>query len=653
MGAYPTIFDHPLVESVGWTLLHFLWVGAAIAVVVAASLFLLRRRSPQTRYCFAFGALILTAVTPAILLVHLSSLPSEWDADAVALPAPIAQRALLTPSTQPLKLGDLPAVEWSRARVMLPVAATKTAPWLALAWFAIALMACVVELCAWLLLHAAVGRARPLSGACVQRFRAVEQRIGLRRSVQYLLWDVTDVPATVGLVRPAVLIPDRVLTKLSPNMLDALIAHELAHIRRSDYVSNLFQSLIDTTLCFHPAVHWLSQRVRHERENCCDDLAARAISGGAQIYAEALLGIEQLRISAPSIALGAGGGNLVDRIARLLGKRRGAKPATGVAWLLVLCVLLLTAGRVTATTEGVRRSLYEQRARSLSETVYSVLDVSSSPDCGTEVLAALANAMRSMPSAHAMFHAVPEQGLLDQLAIALNHSAAPDTLARQALNRLNVREGWGFDEKPDWPYGTPGQRLILIESLWRAAQCDETLKPWIAIREARAAVLLCAQDYSGIGPATLIRLTNSANTDRLLEIPAERGEVLHNYLVGYERVTRIFLRLYLEAEFRCPSISADSDPINERSAFLEVLRPLAAVSINRPSLQFQLSLITAASDDALKSTSASSQQSTLPLEQEMAPIIGSKSFERWVYEAQSTGLSAHIRSENFEQHMLQ
>jgi hypothetical protein len=306
----------------------------------------------------------------------------------------------------------------------------------------------------------------------------------------------------------------------------------------------------------------------------------------------------------------------------------------------------MTAGRVTATTEDVRRSLYEQRAHTLAETVYLVLGVPTAPDHGAEFLAALAQAVKSVPLTTAILHATPAQASLDRLVDALNQGAAPDTLTSQALRRVSMRDGWTFDEKPDWPYGASIQRLMLIETLWRAAQRDATSKPVVARREARAAILLCAQDYSEVGPATLIGLMRSTDAGKLMGMSPEAEGTLREYLSGHQRASRIFFRVYLDAVDRYPSIFADSNLGAKRAAFLELLRPLAAVSIHRPELQFHLASLTGAADELLRRTNGASQFTEGPLEHGLQPIVGSELFDRWVSEAQAAGVSKHTLFSN-------
>src|SRR5881396_918641 len=159
---------------------------------------------------------------------------------------------------------------------------------------------------------------RPVPEAWRQALARLATRLRVSPPVRLLASALIHVPAVIGWWRPVILIPVSVLTGsgLTPLQLDALLAHELAHVRRHDYLVNLLQSVIETLLFYHPAVWWVSHRIRVEREHCCDDLAVAAC-GDARCYATALLAIEQLR-AASALALAASGGSLLDRIRRLL-----------------------------------------------------------------------------------------------------------------------------------------------------------------------------------------------------------------------------------------------------------------------------------------------------------------------------------------------
>jgi uncharacterized protein (TIGR03435 family) len=110
---------------------------------------------------------------------------------------------------------------------------------------------------------------------------------------------------------------------MTPEQLEALFAHELAHIRRADYLVNLVQSVAEALLFYHPAVWWVSGHLRAEREMCCDDVAV-SICGDPLVYATVLAGLEASRRAQLNVAMAATGGSLAHRIARLLGVSRPA-----------------------------------------------------------------------------------------------------------------------------------------------------------------------------------------------------------------------------------------------------------------------------------------------------------------------------------------
>src|SRR6266513_2863454 len=181
---------------------------------------------------------------------------------------------------------------------------------------------------------------RELYGRCL----ALERAMGLDRVIQYCECHALDAPAVLGWFRPVVLLPVRALSGLTEQQIEAVIAHELAHIRRLDCFVNLFQMAAETLLFYHPAVWWVSQRIRAERENCCDDEAI-VVCGDAVNYARALTLMEEWR-TAPALMMAANRGPLAERVMRLLGWNgaAGRIRVAGLAGSFVCLVGALLAG---------------------------------------------------------------------------------------------------------------------------------------------------------------------------------------------------------------------------------------------------------------------------------------------------------------------
>ena len=193
--------------------------------------------------------------------------------------------------------------------------------------------------------------SNPMKAELFALCREMQHRLGITRAIRYCESLHLDAPAVVGWFRPVVLLPISALTGLNELQLRAVIAHELAHIRRFDAFFNLFQVGAETLLFYHPAVWWLSKRIRAERENCCDDVAL-AVCGNPAEYARALALMEEWRV-APSLAMAVNRGPLASRITRLLGiSEKGSSLRNAGVAFGVLC--LAAAARRQCTLGLVR-----------------------------------------------------------------------------------------------------------------------------------------------------------------------------------------------------------------------------------------------------------------------------------------------------------
>jgi uncharacterized protein (TIGR03435 family) len=183
---------------------------------------------------------------------------------------------------------------------------------------------------------------RPAPPEWQQTLNRLKARAGISRPVRLLISALVQAPAVVGWLRPVVLVPIGVLAGLPSEQVEALLIHELAHIRRHDYLVNILQSITEAILFYHPAVWWVSGHIRAERELCCDDVAV-SLSGDAFTYALALAEMESSRPAHFNSAMAADGGSLADRIARLLGQSRPASRTLPGPAVMVSAILLVMA----------------------------------------------------------------------------------------------------------------------------------------------------------------------------------------------------------------------------------------------------------------------------------------------------------------------
>src|SRR5213594_68754 len=297
-------------HALGWALVDSLWQNALAAAGLAALLAIIPVRAARTRYAVAIVTLALMLALPAATAVRLSEM-SPWTSDVVTATSAVAPGPT-GPGPQAVATTPTPAA--------IRAAIEPVLPWVVLAWFG-GVVALSLRLASGGLMTRQLGRVGTSSvpDACVEAVARLAARLRISRPVRVLGSAVVQVPAVIGWLRPVILLPASALTGLTPLQLDALLAHELAHVRRYDYVVNLLQSVVETLLFYHPAAWWVSQQVREEREHCCDDLAV-AVCGDAHFYATALLSMERLRVTPPAFALAAAGrgGTLMGRIRRLV-----------------------------------------------------------------------------------------------------------------------------------------------------------------------------------------------------------------------------------------------------------------------------------------------------------------------------------------------
>ena len=327
----------PLVEALSWTLLHFLWQGSLAALFLAAFYAAINPRSANLRYLAGCAAMALMLALPVMTFVALYQSPVEA---GISANTPPASRASIDSATDnPLPAGLITrAAQAANLRTLF----TPFAPWLTLLWFAGVIALSLRTLAGWLYVRRLTNcLTGTLSLEWQRRFAQLCRELRILRPVRLLESALVQVPTVIGWLRPVVLIPASALMGLTPRQLEAVIAHELAHIRRYDYLINLLQTAVEILLFYHPAVWSVSRRVRAEREHCCDDLAVAAC-GDALVYARALAEIEALRKVSPQLAMAADGGSLLARIQRIVGHlpQRSDHTISGIAGALVLAIVV-------------------------------------------------------------------------------------------------------------------------------------------------------------------------------------------------------------------------------------------------------------------------------------------------------------------------
>jgi beta-lactamase regulating signal transducer with metallopeptidase domain len=306
-------------EALGWTLVHFLWQGAAIAIVYRIADLALARRSANARYLLALSALAgMFAVSVATLAIEES---------AFYQPAPHTSgmlRNVVATRTQPFHLDLATSPATAPLRQADRFVLSHLMPYLDALWLAGVLFLSIRTLGGWWMIRRLHSRLQQAPHTLLLRLDVLRRQMNIPRFVDLRLSTRITNPLTAGVLRPWILLPITALTSLSAEQLEVVLSHELAHIRRADYFWNLLQTVVETLFFFHPAVWWISRRVREERELCCDDVALRACSDPT-VYASALLRLEEERRTRLHLAMALDGhqsrAGLRARILRILGDR--------------------------------------------------------------------------------------------------------------------------------------------------------------------------------------------------------------------------------------------------------------------------------------------------------------------------------------------
>jgi beta-lactamase regulating signal transducer with metallopeptidase domain len=338
----------PFAIRIGWVCVHSLWQCLLVAAILHVALRLIPRRSTaqiNARYLLSVAALVALPLLSATTYFASDAGPiTKRHVEQPASATPLTQGVDST-STSPWGATDgALAIGLGVARVQI----ARIEPWLPLVsvvWFVGAFLAGLRMVAGWALSRRLVARAKVATENRWQaRVATWCEELGVNKAVRFLVSDAIDSPLVVGWLKPVILWPTAALHGMTPQDVEAIIAHELAHIRRGDVLINLLQACIEVLFFHHPAAWWISAQIRAEREYCADDLAVRMLdrseSGTKLSYARALLALEEHR-SIPLLSVAAKGGKLLDRIRRLVGvETTGHSPARPLVGGLVTTSLL-------------------------------------------------------------------------------------------------------------------------------------------------------------------------------------------------------------------------------------------------------------------------------------------------------------------------
>ncbi|WP_177225826.1 M56 family metallopeptidase [Arsenicibacter rosenii] len=338
-------FSHPAVWALGWMLVHALWQGFALVLPVAIGFHLLRKRSARLRYNLGVGTLLVQVIVSAGTFLYyywpLREMPAATGMPTGSFPYTFSP-------TMQIQATHMP---WY---TLLQQFVEAHMPEIVVCWL-IGVAVFMVRLAGgWLYLQHLKRTAYQITDQAVLELAvALQEYLGLTRVIHIAESAAIRVPMVIGMIKPVVLLPVGLVNGLSLRQVEAVLAHEFAHIKRADFAINILQSVIEVLFFFHPALWWLSARVREERELCCDDIAID-VCGDARILARALADVEEFAQSpALAMSLASNRKQLLHRVRRMLGVP--VKPFISNRSLagLTLATILLFSVSVYAVQENI------------------------------------------------------------------------------------------------------------------------------------------------------------------------------------------------------------------------------------------------------------------------------------------------------------
>ncbi len=362
------LFTPELLEAIGWTIIHSLWQGALVAVLLTIVLNTLKHNASTNRYVVSVTALF------AMLQISLFTFFTVYEphADFSHLTAPSAIIGNEIPNfaansgnlgSENLSIRETSISEDIAASIQfVKQGIANNLNYVVILWF-IGVSLFTIRFLGGLLY---VNRLKTkMVGLAPEKWQImaneISHKLRLRKSVRVLLSDLVSVPTAIGIFRPVILMPISLQTGLSMQEVESILAHELAHIRRNDYLINIFQSVAEILFFYHPAMWWISGIIRDERENCCDDMAV-SILGDSLVYSRTLARMNELNVqqtyTQTALAFNGKKGSLLGRIKRLFGHKNEnnvlAERFAAVTIILAAMLVSLTANASLVANKAVQ-----------------------------------------------------------------------------------------------------------------------------------------------------------------------------------------------------------------------------------------------------------------------------------------------------------
>ena len=354
-----------LVENIGWTLLHSLWQIALIAFVLFILLKIFRKAPANVRYWISVFALVFAVAIPVLTFYQLNKTSALNLSDSEISKSQnikISEKPFFTPENSALQIENKNESANTKPNAFFDSIknlqtefsnnVSSTLPFLVGFWFLGTLLFGFRLIGGFRQLH--IFKTRKISAPDKQwqdKFSALCEQLNIRQNVKLLKSAFVETPVVIGWLKPVILIPASVFLQISQKELETIIAHELVHIRRCDALVNFAQSFVEVLFFYHPCVWWISTVIRNEREFAADESVVKIMENSRIVYANALANLEELRLltnqKLTPLVTAANGGNLMQRISKILQKNTEIKSRTGSLWSAVAAFAIISAFLLT------------------------------------------------------------------------------------------------------------------------------------------------------------------------------------------------------------------------------------------------------------------------------------------------------------------
>ena len=328
-------------RSVFTTLAHSLWLGAIMALLAGIVIILTKRSGSLLRYKLLTGLLMLFAVS--ILYIFYSALTSNTETLTTSNVTMVSGHA---------EIQQTQSIQQQKAVFNTVLSFVEThADTIVSIWFMVICFKCIRLISGLRALHR-LKKTNILEAGTywIERMNELAARIGIVKQVALLQSSLAKIPMVIGHLKPVILFPIGILNALPANEVEAILLHELAHIRRNDFLINLLQQFAEIFFFFNPGVLWVSSLIKNERENCCDDIAI-AVTHDKKIFIHALVAFQEYNAGLTYATTFPGSKNhLLNRVKRIITNNN--KTLNNMEKLILASGIIITSLAALAFSPG-------------------------------------------------------------------------------------------------------------------------------------------------------------------------------------------------------------------------------------------------------------------------------------------------------------